>query len=61
MKLIRCKTCNDVVRLIDKKWRMCYYGDCGRQYNKDMMSATVAGNCDIVGISNLFLMTILEL
>ncbi len=54
MKLIRCKVCNDVVRLVAKKWRMCDCGKSGGQYNKDMMSATVAGECDIVGISNLF-------
>jgi len=54
MKLIRCKECNDVVRLIAKKWRMCDCGKSGGQYNADLMSATVAGNCDIVGISNLF-------
>lgn len=54
MKLIRCKSCNDVVRLIAKNWRMCDCGKSGGQYNKDLMSATVAGECDIVGISNLF-------
>ncbi len=54
MKLIRCKQCNDVVRLIEKQWRVCYCGKSGGQYNKDLMSATVAGDCDVVGISNLF-------
>lgn len=54
MKLIRCKSCNDVVRLIERKWRMCECGKGGGQYNKDMVTATVGGDCDVVGISNLF-------
>jgi hypothetical protein len=33
---------------------MCDCGESGGQYNEDLMSATVGGNCDIVGISNLF-------
>ena len=54
MKLIRCKKCNDVVRLIHTKWRTCDCGKSGGQYNDDLLSATVGGKCDIVGISNLF-------
>ena len=54
MKLIRCKKCDDVVRLIESKWRMCACGSCGGQYNKDMVTATIGGDCDVVGISNLF-------
>jgi len=53
MKLIRCKTCGDVVRLIEKRWRVCECGESGGQYNEDFMSATVGGNCEILGISNL--------
>jgi hypothetical protein len=53
MKLIRCKKCNDVVRLIESKWRTCECGKSGGQYNKDFMSATVGGDCEIIGISNL--------
>lgn len=54
MKLIRCRKCNDVVRLIETKWRVCECKRSGGQYNKDLMTATVGGDCDIVGISNLF-------
>ena len=54
MKLIRCKICNDVVRLVHTHWRMCDCGACGGQYNVDMLSATVGGDCDVVGISNIF-------
>lgn len=54
MKLIHCKKCHDVVRLIDTEWRTCDCKKSGGQYNEDLMTATVGGNCDIVGISNLF-------
>ncbi len=54
MKLIRCKNCNDVIRLIHTKWRMCDCEKSGGQYNADLLSATVGGDCDIFGISNLF-------
>ncbi len=54
MKLIRCKNCNDVIRLIHTKWRMCDCEKSGGQYNEDLLSATVGGDCDIIGISNLF-------
>ncbi len=54
MKLIRCKNCEDVVRLIETRWRTCECGYSGGQYNKDSITATVGGDCDIVGLSNLF-------
>lgn len=52
MKLIRCKSCNDVVRLIHTKWRTCECGQSGGQYNGLTMSATVGGNCEVIGIRN---------
>lgn len=54
MKLIRCKNCNDVVRLVHTRWRMCDCGQSGGQYNEDLITATVGGSCEIFGISNLF-------
>lgn len=54
MKLIRCRKCEDVVRLIDTKWRTCECGKSGGQYNEDSVTATVGGDCDVVGLSNLF-------
>ena len=52
MKLIICKNCDDVVRLIHTKWRKCECGQSGGQYNDDLMSATVGGNCEVIGIRN---------
>lgn len=54
MKLIHCPKCHDVVRLIHTKWRMCECKSCGGQYNDDLMSATVGGTCDVIGIPNPF-------
>lgn len=54
MKLIRCKKCNDVVRLVHKEWRQCDCGKSGGQYNDDLLSATVGGNCEVIGIRNDF-------
>ncbi len=54
MKLIHCKKCHDVVRLVHTKWRMCECKSIGGQYNSDLMSATVGGNCDVIGIPNPF-------
>lgn len=54
MKLIRCNTCNDVVRLVHIEWRTCDCKESGGQYNEDLLSATVAGNCQVLGLSNLF-------
>lgn len=54
MKLIRCKKCNDVVRLIHREWRTCDCGKSGGQYNDDMLSATVGGLCEVIGIRNDF-------
>jgi hypothetical protein len=52
MKLIICKNCDDVVRLIHTKWRKCECGKSGGQYNDDLMSATVGGDCEVIGIRN---------
>lgn len=54
MKLLNCNVCNDVVRLIHTKWKVCECGACGGQYNEDLLSATVAGDCSVFGISNWF-------
>lgn len=54
MKLIRCKNCNDVVRLVHTHWRTCDCRHSGGQYNEDLMTATVGGMCEVFGISNLF-------
>lgn len=54
MKLIRCKNCEDVVRLIHTRWRTCECGESGGQYNGLTMSATVGGNCEVIGIRNDF-------
>jgi hypothetical protein len=52
MKLIICKKCDDVVRLIHTKWRKCECNKSGGQYNEDLMSATVGGDCEVIGIRN---------
>lgn len=52
MKLIRCKKCDDVVRLVHTKWRKCECGKSGGQYNDDLMSATVGGDCEVIGLRN---------
>ena len=54
MKLIYCNNCGDVVRLIHLKWRKCACGQSGGQYNEDLITATVGGNCRIFGIPNPF-------
>ena len=52
MKLIICKQCDDIVRLIHTNWRKCECGKSGGQYNEDLQSATVGGNCEVIGIKN---------
>lgn len=52
MKLIICKNCDDVVRLIHTNWRKCECGKSGGQYNEDLQSATVGGDCEVIGIKN---------
>lgn len=54
MKLIHCKKCHDVVRLINTRWRMCECESIGGQYNLDLMTATVGGDADVIGIPNPF-------
>jgi hypothetical protein len=54
MKLIRCKNCDDVVRLIHTRWRTCECRQSGGQYNGLTMSATIGGNCEVIGIRNDF-------
>ncbi len=51
-KLIRCKKCEDIVRLVHTKWRKCECGESGGQYNDDLMSATVGGDCEVIGLRN---------
>jgi hypothetical protein len=51
-KLIRCKKCEDIVRLVHTKWRKCECGKSGGQYNDDLMSATVGGDCEVIGLRN---------
>lgn len=55
MKLIKCNKCYDVVRLIAKAWRKCDCGKSGGQYNDDNLSATVGGDCEVIGLRNDFL------
>ena len=57
MKLIRCNNCEDVVRLIETKWRKCECGKSGGQYNGDSLSATIGGDCEVIGIRNDFFAT----
>jgi hypothetical protein len=52
MKLIRCKKCNDIVRLVHTDWRQCDCKKSGGQYNEDNISATVGGDCEVIGIRN---------
>lgn len=54
MKLIHCKKCHDVVRLVHTKWRMCECKATGGQYNADLMTATIGGDADVIGIPNPF-------
>lgn len=52
MKLVKCNQCGDVTRLIHTKWRQCECGKSGGQYNDDMISATVGGDCEVIGLRN---------
>lgn len=54
MKLIRCDKCEDVVRLIEREWRVCDCGKSGGQYNEDMITATIGGDCEVIGLRNDF-------
>lgn len=54
MKLLHCRNCHDVVRLIHTRWRMCECKQSGGQYNLDLMTATLGGDCDVIGIPNPF-------
>ncbi len=42
------------MRLIHTKWRMCECKKSGGQYNDDLITATVGGDCRIIGIPNPF-------
>jgi len=57
MKLIKCNQCGDVARLIHTKWRKCECGKSGGQYNSDMISATVGGDCEVIGLRNDYFAT----
>jgi hypothetical protein len=52
MKLIRCNNCDDVVRLVHTKWKTCECGKSGGQYNDDLISATIGGDCEVIGLRN---------
>ena len=52
MKLIRCKYCNDVVRLVKQEWRKCICKASGGQYLQDDQRAVVGGCCEVIGIRN---------
>ncbi len=56
MKLIFCKRCKDIIRLVHTKWRTCECGASGGQYitcDKNVLPiATVGGECDVIGIPN---------
>ena len=54
-KLIKCNSCEDIVRLVHTKWRKCDCGKSGGQYNDDLMSATVGGECEVIGLRNDYL------
>ena len=54
MKLIYCKECGDVVRLIMTKWRKCECGKSGGQYIENTPIATIGGECFVFGIANPF-------
>jgi hypothetical protein len=54
VKLIRCNTCEDVVRLVHTKWKTCECGKSGGQYNDDLISATIGGDCEVIGLRNDF-------
>lgn len=54
MKLIYCRECHDVVKILKQKWRKCSCGKSGAQYNDDYITATVGGTCDVIGIPNPF-------
>lgn len=54
MKLIKCNTCEDVVRLVHTKWKTCECGKSGGQYNDDLISATIGGDCEVIGLRNDF-------
>lgn len=55
MKLIYCDLCGDVTRLVEHRWRTCECGECGGQYNKDKMTATIGGAyVRVFGIANTF-------
>lgn len=51
MKLIFCRACQDIVRLIEGDWRRC---DCGRSAGTyvDPLKAQISGPCIPLGIDN---------
>lgn len=55
MKLLLCNVCYDILALNTKRWRTCDCGSCGGQYNYDNVTATIGGQCRILGIANPFL------
>jgi hypothetical protein len=54
MKILFCPSCYDVIRLIEREWRLCDCGLSGGQYNKDGMTATLGGIARVFGVANPF-------
>jgi len=53
MKLVYCKECNSVVRLIAERERVCECGRSGGQYKKDGLNAEFFGeNAVPIGFAN---------
>jgi endogenous inhibitor of DNA gyrase (YacG/DUF329 family) len=53
MKLILCKECGDIIRLIKEAERHCFCGKCSGQYKKDGLHAWYKGEYAIpLGIAN---------
>jgi len=58
MKLILCKSCQDVVRLREEEERFCSCGKCSGQYS-DELNAWYKGGDDVIplGFANSTLVT----
>jgi endogenous inhibitor of DNA gyrase (YacG/DUF329 family) len=53
MKLVLCKECGDIIRLIKEAERYCFCGKCSGQYKKDGLHAWYKGEYAIpLGIAN---------
>lgn len=56
MKLLYCDNCQDIVRVGLSRWRTCFCGRVGGQYNEDGVTATIGGPARVFGIANPFFM-----